>query len=461
MSNRIKIWIFSLCCSLSFYNLGAQTQAFYIGHSLTDQVPDMVKSLSDDHQDVAFDWFFQSIPGASLQWQWGRMAANDYDPIPPHYYGFYHPVHGLPNGNFTALVLTESVPRIDEVWSIGATYDYAELFADYATDFNADTRIFVYEVWHCLNSGTPTGCDFDIDSNPWRQRLDDDLPMWESVVDHLNNELSLNHEVCLIPGGQGLALLYDEIVAGTVPDLNDITDLFSDDIHLTDQGKYFIACIHFAMLTGQNPIGLTHQTQVWWGGNFDAPSPALALRMQEIAWETVTTYPNSCIDQFLSVNNVNVKAIIEDREVLLTTEILCDPTCQYFYWQHSEDGFTFYDLDMVHLQGSDNKVFSHTHRTPVDGSNYYRVKVYDADGQYYYSSIREIRYENSKVEIFPNPAGDFLYIHGADDIQHCAIISMYGTSETIDPSRPVYIGHKPPGMYICRIGSNSYTFIKH
>jgi len=441
-------------------NLPAQIQAFYIGHSLTDQVPDMVKSLADDHAQVSFNWVLQSIPGAPLHWQWGRMAADDYTPIPPHYYGFYHPTHGLPNGNFNVLVLTESVPRINESWSIGATYEYTELFAEYATDFNPNTQVYIYEVWHCLESGTPTGCDFDFDSNPWRQRLEDDLPMWESVVDHLNNELQLNQEVCLIPGGQGLARLYDEILLGTVPGISVIADLFSDNIHLTDQGKYFIACIHFAMLTGQNPIGLTHQTQVWWGGDFEAPSPELALRMQEIAWETVTSYPNSCVNQFLSASVISFTTIPSDHSVLLHAKIDCDDSCKYFFWQHSTDGVHFKDLQQINYAPTVHSVLDFEHLQPTKGVNYYRLKFADINGDLSYSSIRAVHFNNSKTKIFPNPTHDYLYLQGVDNNSSCIIMSLDGQMEIFDTSSPIFLGHKAPGLYICKVGNHSISFLK-
>lgn len=265
-----------------------------MGHSLSDQIPDMCKSLSGDHAQGSMDWRYQWIPGAPLRWQWQRKAAQDYQGNPPHYYGFYDPAQGLPSGQFDVVILTESVPRTYAPWGIEETYAYADSFYAYATQFRPDIRVFLYEVWHCLKSGTPTGCDWDTDSSPWRQRLEDDLPMWESAVDYLNQKYQPDIPVCLIPAGQGLARLHDAILEGTVPGLDSIGDIFSDDIHLTDIGKYFVACIHFAMIHRTSPVGLTHQTQVWWGGDFDAPSPALAARMQEIALETVQTYPGSC-----------------------------------------------------------------------------------------------------------------------------------------------------------------------
>lgn len=284
-------------------------KAFYIGHSLSDQIPDMVKSLADDHAETQFNWVYQSIPGAPLRWQWQRKDNNDYNSNPPHYYGFYDQIGGLPKGDFDVLVLTESVPRHWTQWGIFETYAYADSFYVYAKTQNPNIKVYLYEDWHCILSGTPTGCAYDINSNPWRQRLTDDLPMWESVVDTLNKRHKPTNPVCLIPAGQGLARLYDSIQLGRVPEISSIEDLFSDDIHLTDIGKYFVACVHFGTLYGKSPVGLTHQTKVWWGGNFVAPSPILARKLQEIAWATVNEYPKSCVEGTSSIKNIDSEVL--------------------------------------------------------------------------------------------------------------------------------------------------------
>jgi len=292
--NYLQRFVILLMSMHLVYLATAQSpRAFYIGHSLSDQIPDMVQSLSNDTSAVDFSWAYQSIPGAPLRWQWDRKDANDYNENAPHYYSFHNATEGLPSGDFDILILTESVPRYLTI--IDETYQYADSFYRYATSFNPNIKVYLYEDWHCLNSGTPTGCSYDVDANPWRQRLDDDLQMWESVVDTLNARFAPADPVCLIPAGQGLVALYDSIQAGVVPGLDTITDIFSDDIHLTDIGKYYIACIHFSMIHGISPVGLTEQTQVWWGGDFDPPSPALALKFQKMAWETVVNYPNSCV----------------------------------------------------------------------------------------------------------------------------------------------------------------------
>jgi len=458
MKKLIGIIIMLLQVSLA---MSQTSQAFYIGHSLSDQIPDMVKSLAQNHSEASFDWVYQSIPGAPLRWQWQRMAADDYTPNPPHYYGFYHPTGGLPSGSFNTLVLTESVPRFMIPWSINETYEYAEMFAEYAAGFSPDIKIYIYEVWHCLLSGTPTGCDYDQDANPWRQRLDDDLPMWESVVDYLNEELNLGQEVCLIPGGQGLARLHDEILAGTVPGISDISELFSDNIHLTDQGKYFIACIHFAMITGQNPIGLTNQLQVWWGGNFEAPTPDQALRMQEIAWETVISYPNSCVNQVLSVVDLNFSAAMGNNHIVLHAELECSSNCHYLHWQHSQDGISFKALKRAELNEEGSQKLTLVHEHPTPGFNYYRLKIVNRDGEISYSPIKLVNVNNVTIDIFPNPVQDYLNVIPTNiGVESCTIVSLDGRAREFDISNPIYVGDWPSGIYFCRVGEHWYKFIK-
>lgn len=309
MENRKNILTLAvILVSLAYCQ--AQSKTFYIGHSLSDQIGEMVKSMTESTQGATFKLGYQSIPGAPLRWQWDRKKDKDFNNLDPFLYGFYDENNGLASGKYDQLVLTESVPRQSQnEWGISETYRYTDSFYVYAKKFNPDIKIYFYEVWHCIKSGTPTACDYDINSNPWRQRLEDDLPMWESVVTYLNNKFNPSEPVCLIPVGQALARLSDEINAGTVPGLTDIFQLFSDDIHLSDQGKYFVACVHYAVLHKKSPLGLPHQLKDIWGRNFNAPTAAQAKRFQEIAWAAVLNYNGNCLGNVTSTKDYKPSSI--------------------------------------------------------------------------------------------------------------------------------------------------------
>ncbi len=89
----------------------------------------------------------------------------------------------------------------------------------------------------------------------------------------------------VIPAGQALARLHDEIEQGDVPGVTDIRAFFLDDIHVNDTGAYFVSLAHYATLYGRSPVGLPHQIP-----DGDAVPAELARKLQEIAWEAVADY---------------------------------------------------------------------------------------------------------------------------------------------------------------------------
>ena len=80
-----------------------------------------------------------------------------------------------------------------------------------------------------------------------------------------------------------MAALYDAIEDESVPDLDEIADIFTDDIHLNDVGNYFIACVQYATIYRRSPVGAARELTDRFAGAFDAPSMSLAPVLQEIA----------------------------------------------------------------------------------------------------------------------------------------------------------------------------------
>lgn len=266
-------------------------KSFYVGHSLTDYIGEMIRGLSNDDPETTFEFAYQQILGSPLRWQWEALERQDFVNFPDaDIYAFYDADNGLPAGDFTHLVLTESVPRHNNEYGIGETYNYLDSFYLYAIQDNPAIRPYLYEVWHCIESGTPTGCDYDVDSNPFRQRLTDDLPMWESAVDTFNARNNPAFPMKLIPAGQALGLFYDKIHNGEIPGITNIEQVFDDNIHGNDTVRYLVTCVHYATLFERSPVGLTNELFVWWGGAFGPISQSLAAQLQEIAWETVCNY---------------------------------------------------------------------------------------------------------------------------------------------------------------------------
>lgn len=281
--------------------------AFYIGHSLISDIPDMLKSIADSAPSTTFTFKEQFIPGAPLRWQWDKVA--EFEGEPTYRVRFDE---ALATGRYDALVVTDGVPRGGKELE-AETADYLARFANAARQHNPSIRVFYYETWHHVTSGTPDNSPYDTASPRrtlrWRERLDADRPMWEAIVASANKQAPAGPgtpPIRIIPAGQALARFDDAVRAGKVPGFTDTRSFFDDDIHLNHNGQYLVACVHYAVLFGKSPVGLSFDVKDRWGRDYwdhagwdgkiwKRPDPAAVRIMQEIAWSTVAGHPHTGI----------------------------------------------------------------------------------------------------------------------------------------------------------------------
>lgn len=270
--------------------------AYYIGHSLISDIPDMVGGLAKAGGVVAFSFKEQFIPGAALRWQWEERERSAGKPSDEPQFRVRW-FEAFPTGKFDTLVMIDSVPRGPK--EMGDTREYAGKLIGEAVKGNSKTRVFIYEPWHCLKTGTPEGCAYDKSSPTrdlkWPERVAADSAMWDKVVEDLKKDHP-GVEIRLIPAARGLARLEAAILKGEVAGMKTLEDCFSDEIHTNPYGKYFIACLHYAMLTGKSPVGLPVEVKDRWGRSYwhtpnwekkswKAPEAGAVRKMQEIAWD--------------------------------------------------------------------------------------------------------------------------------------------------------------------------------
>lgn len=215
----------------------------------------------------------QRTDDGTLEFQWTRSAvglgvdARD----------------ALRSGRYDRVVLTEN-PAADGFPNGAETVDYATRFVDLALEANAHARILVYETWPVLQPGQ---------MDEWRGQIQTALPQWQALVDGLNQHAAGAESlpVRLVPLAQGFLALSDEIAAGHVEGLSSIEQLFDTERRLNERGSYFAAMMLQAALSDTNPSGLP----IWLGRtrprNLDeALTPAMAVVMQRIAWQTLRGY---------------------------------------------------------------------------------------------------------------------------------------------------------------------------
>ena len=249
---------------------------FWVGHSLTGfKMPQMVGEIAES-LGLTYSWNAQIGIGAPLIWNWDNSATTSQ----------VDSRSVLPEGGYDVLVLTEALPLINHTtWSDTSTY--AGLFHDLVAG-QPGAQTYLYETWHCLDSGTPAGCAYDEqDDVAWRPRLDQDHSRWQGIVDAVNLNRS-GPAMKLAPVGQAMAALYDEIEAGNMPGLTSIADVFADDIHPNNKGFYFVALVHTAVIYGVDVRGAAHALNAQYGNAYpDLPSQELATAMQNLVWDVI------------------------------------------------------------------------------------------------------------------------------------------------------------------------------
>lgn len=254
-------------------------EILYVGHSLVGpDLPLTVESgLAAMGQPASVS--AQIINGAPLRFNFDRGAEAE----------GVNARTELTKGETKVLILTEAIPLAEHLrWN-----DTPGQIVRYATEAlaaNPETRIYLYETWHSRASGPGTVIDGDPNAGlPWRERLTADLPLWEGAVQAAN--ASLGREVVqLLPAGQAMALLSDEVAAGRVPGISDMGAFFSDDIHLSEKGENFIALVHLAAITGRSPEGLPPRLTRAWRSRDGIISEDLARSLQSIAERAVRGY---------------------------------------------------------------------------------------------------------------------------------------------------------------------------
>ncbi|MDU9002226.1 hypothetical protein [Sedimentitalea todarodis] len=250
----------------------------FVGHSLVNHdLPAMLRGFVSQTGGTG-SVQEHIINGSPLWWSWENADRAE---LP----GFgVNAREELPQGQTDVLILTEGVPHP----SFAEAVEGASNFYNLAISANPDTQVYMYETWHDLRSGTP-GFDVEYDPEddiPWRERIDHALPQWQAIVDAVNDQRAPDApEMLLIPVGQVMGRLYDEIAAGNVPGISDIRELFIDDIHLNDLGLYLVAIVQYTTVFGQRPDDVELQQYGQWGEAFDAPSAELAAFMKDIAWD--------------------------------------------------------------------------------------------------------------------------------------------------------------------------------
>ena len=232
---------------------------FYIGHSLID---------------VRVPLYASGIAGASglgydqvdLQLNWNSPLSFNWD----YYEDRSQPSAGidartaLAGQAYDAVVMAPGVPLLSVIENENPA-EFASRFADLALQTNPDTRILLYHHWPEISTapdGTPgyaRGTTLPY-ADTWLQQVQLEYDHMLELVEQTNALIRTRHPdaagVELIPAGLVLRELQLRLNDGTFDGrgvFDDVTDLYSDALHLTDLGMSLAAATVHASLYGHDP----------------------------------------------------------------------------------------------------------------------------------------------------------------------------------------------------------------
>lgn len=156
---------------------------------------------------------------------------------------------------------------------------------------SAQARLYLYSAWPAQTSFAAMGF-----GNWWRSAVPDELAqptvLKRAHADHLLARLRAEfgtRAVHVIPVGDVLAAFDEQIRAGQAGSITSISQLYSDNDHVGDVGKFIAALTVYATVFRQSPEGMAIPAGYLQGSAAAQLTPQLAAQLQSLVWRVVNS----------------------------------------------------------------------------------------------------------------------------------------------------------------------------
>lgn len=232
---------------------------FISGHSLTDRpLPDMLEAMAIG-VGRQLSWQRQHVGGSSIRQRTagsdgapqgsGFAAGTDRDGNPIDVLSEFNASAAA--GPYDVLIITEWHRVLDAMWREG-TAAHLRAFQDRFIGSNPAGLTYFFAPWASLSDPADPGDWIDYERRA--------SPIWQCMVDNVNRGLAADardDRIHFIPASLALAELVARLTSGeAVAGFEDvriaeaIALLFTDRVHLTELGTYFIAAVTYATVFG-------------------------------------------------------------------------------------------------------------------------------------------------------------------------------------------------------------------
>lgn len=177
-----------------------------------------------------------------------------------------------------------------------------ENYVKLGLEHNPNIRFIVQVSWgggDIDNQDFPKGAFDNVDKEKTADQLkglyERNIKAGEAQADAINKKYGNGKKiVALVPSAQAMVALRTKIANKEWPGLTKQGELFVDPVHPSAPMEALNAYLHFAVLYGRTPVGLPMPAMLK-NAKREAWDEKFNRSLQELAWDTVTSYPESLV----------------------------------------------------------------------------------------------------------------------------------------------------------------------
>ncbi len=272
--------------------VGVGQKSYHLGNSLTDTIDGFLKPIADS-TGVTHAFARWTIPGAPISWQANPSHVDNGTAVPDGARNVTSFVKSFLPDHMT--VQPFSVPGIEIEGNAALTFLQPGVAA------NPNLQAWIYAQWPTTDgylsdpfARGDKGYNWPAPATPvpntWEDTADAQLRFYEAFADFVDGKLD-GKKVLVIPGGPALANLKRQVDAGKFPGIsNFMGQVFQDEIHLRNSGRYLVSLVFYACFYKANPVDKVTDVP-------DEVSAEQAAALRQIAWQTASGYARCGIAQ--------------------------------------------------------------------------------------------------------------------------------------------------------------------
>ncbi len=266
-------------------------RTYFVGNSVTDMARYGSLAKLAKSRGHTLTWGRDMIPGASLSWLW-EHPKDGFQEAP---FGLYP--RALSEYPWDVL----SLQPFDR-YLVGKDGDLtmAGNFIDLALKRSPDLQVYVYSRWPRQDKTKDGSLVLDY-KKKWLRKFtggwdgtEETRDYFERVVAGLRKAYEGKAKpVLMVPAGDVLLELHQQMRAGRVPGFNDIAEVYVDGVHFNNVGCYVVGTTFYATLFRDDPRGITAKP---YNEKLDPKKDRriderLAAAIQDAVWTVVSKHP--------------------------------------------------------------------------------------------------------------------------------------------------------------------------